>query len=75
MVVVDLAVEAVEAVVDRIVLSATTDQEMVEAVAVAEARVELVEWAVMEEVLPLEFTSMLMALMEVWLIVSFKQET
>ena len=72
---VDLAVEAVEAVVDRIVLSATTAQEMVEAVAVAEARVELVERAVMEEVLPLEFTSMLMALMEVWLIVSFKQET
>jgi len=73
--VVDLAVEAVEAVVDRIVLSATTAQEMVEAVAVAEARVELVERAVMEEVLPLEFTSMLMALMEAWLIVSFKQET
>ncbi len=72
---VDLAVEAVEAVVDRIVLSATTAQEMVEAVAVAEARVELVERAVMEEVLPLEFTSMLMALMEVWLIVSFRQET
>jgi len=73
--VVDLAVEAVEAVVDRIVLSATTAQEMVEAVAVAEVRVELVERAVMEEVLPLEFTSMLMALMEAWLIVSFKQET
>ena len=72
---VDLAVEAVEAVVDRIVLSATTAQEMVEAVAVAEVRVELVERAVMEEVLPLEFTSMLMVLMEVWLIVSFKQET
>ena len=72
---VDLAVEAVEAVVDRIVLSATTAQEMVEAVAVAEVRVERVEQAVMEEVLPLEFTSMLMALMEVWLIVSFKQET
>lgn len=71
---VDLAVEAVEAVVDRIVLSATTAQEMVEAVAVAEVRVELVEWAVMEEVLPLEFTSILMALMEAWLIVSFKQE-
>lgn len=70
-----LAVEAVEAVVDRIVLSATTAQEMVEAVAVAEVRVELVERAVMEEVLPLEFTSMLMAPMEVWLIVSFKQET
>ncbi len=70
-----LAVEAVEAVVDRIVLSATTAQEMVEAVAVAEVRVELVERAVMEEVLPLEFTSMLMVLMEVWLIVSFKQET
>jgi hypothetical protein len=65
----------VEAVVDRIVLSATTAQEMVEAVAVAEVRVELVERAVMEEVLPLEFTSMLMVLMEVWLIVSFKQET
>jgi hypothetical protein len=73
--VVALAVEAVEAVVDRIVLSATTAQEMVEAVAVAEVRVELVEQAVMEEVLPLEFTSMLMAPMEVWLIVSFKQET
>jgi hypothetical protein len=73
--VVDLAVEAVEAVVDRIVLSAIMAQEMVEAVAVAEVRVELVERAVMEEVLPLEFTSMLMALMEVWLIVSFKQET
>jgi hypothetical protein len=73
--VVDLAVEAVEAVVDRIVLSATTAQEMVEAVAVAEVRVELVERAVMEEDLPLEFTSMLMVLMEVWLIVSFKQET
>ena len=70
-----LAAEAVEAVVDRIVLSATTAQEMVEAVAVAEVRVELVERAVMEEVLPLEFTSMLMVLMEVWLIVSFKQET
>jgi hypothetical protein len=68
-------VEAVEAVVDRIVLSAIMAQEMVEAVAVAEVRVELVERAVMEEVLPLEFTSMLMALMEVWLIVSFKQET
>jgi hypothetical protein len=73
--VVDLAVEAVEAVVDRIVLSAIMAQEMVEAVAVAEVRVELVERAVMEEVLPLEFTSMLMVLMEVWLIVSFKQET
>jgi hypothetical protein len=73
--VVALAVEAVEAVVDRIVLSATTAQEMVEAVAVAEVRVELVERAVMEEVLPLEFTSMLMALMGAWLIVSFKQET
>jgi hypothetical protein len=73
--VVALAAEAVEAVVDRIVLSATTAQEMVEAVAVAEVRVELVERAVMEEVLPLEFTSMLMVLMEVWLIVSFKQET
>ena len=72
---VDLAVEAVEAVVDRIVLSATTAQEMVEAVAVAEVRVERVEQAVMEEVLPLEFTSMLMVPMEVWLIVSFKQET
>jgi hypothetical protein len=70
-----LAVEAVEAVVDRIVLSATTAQEMVEAVAVAEVRVELVERAVMEEVLPLEFTSMLMVLMEAWSIVSFKQET
>jgi hypothetical protein len=70
-----LAVEAVEAVVDRIVLSATTAQEMVEAVAVAEVRVELVERAVMEEVLPLEFTSMLMALMGAGLIVSFKQET
>jgi hypothetical protein len=68
-------VEAVEAVVDRIVLSATTAQEMVEAVAVAEVRVELVERAVMEEVLPLEFTSMLMVLMEAWSIVSFKQET
>jgi hypothetical protein len=43
--------------------------------AVAEVRVELVERAVMEEVLPLEFTSMLMALMEAWSIVSFKQET
>ena len=72
---VDLAVEAVEAVVDRIVLSATTVQETVVLVAVAEARVELVERAVMEEDLPLEFTSMLMASMEVWLIVSFKQET
>ena len=72
---VDLAVEAVEAVVDRIVLSATTAQEMVEAVAVVAVREERVERAVMEEVLPLEFTSMLMALMEVWLIVSFKQET
>ena len=67
--------EAVEAVVDRIVLSATTAQEMVEAVAVVAVREERVERAVMEEVLPLEFTSMLMALMEVWLIVSFKQET
>lgn len=72
---VDLAVEAVEAVVDRIVLSATTAQEMVGLEAVAEVRVERVEQAVMEEVLPLEFTSMLMVPMEVWLIVSFKQET
>lgn len=72
---VDLAVEAVEAVVDRIVLSATTAQEMVGLEAVAEVRVERVEQAVMEEVLPLEFTSMLMDPMEVWLIVSFKQET
>ena len=67
--------EAVEAVVDRIVLSATTAQEMVGLEAVAEVRVERVEQAVMEEVLPLEFTSMLMVPMEVWLIVSFKQET
>ena len=67
--------EAVEAVVDRIVLSATTAQEMVGLEAVAEVRVERVEQAVMEEVLPLEFTSMLMALMEAWSIVSFKQET
>ena len=67
--------EAVEAVVDRIVLSATTAQEMVGLEAVAEVRVERVEQAVMEEVLPLEFTSMLMDPMEVWLIVSFKQET
>ena len=72
---VDLAVEAVEAVVGRIVHSAITAQEMVEAVAVVAVREERVERAVMEEVLPLEFTSMLMALMEVWLIVSFKQET
>jgi hypothetical protein len=69
------AVEAVEAVVDRLVLCVITAQEMVGLEAVAEVRVELVERAVMEEVLPLEFTSMLMALMGAWLIVSFKQET
>ena len=52
-----------------------TIQRLVGLEAVAEVRVELVERAVTEEVLPLEFTLMLMAPMEVWLIVSFKQET
>jgi hypothetical protein len=73
--VVDLAVAVVVAVVDRLVVCVITAQEMVGLEAVAEVRVERVEQAVMEEVLPLEFTSMLMAPMEVWLIVSFKQET
>ena len=54
-------VVAAAAAVDRIVLSAITAQEMVEAVAVAEARAELVEPVVMEGVLLLEFISMLAA--------------
>ena len=63
------------AVADRLVVCVITAREMVGLEAVAEVRVERVERAVTEEVLPLEFTSMLMAPMEVWLIVSFKQET
>ena len=63
------------AVVDRLVVCVIMAQEMVGLEAVAEVRVELVERAVTEEVLPLEFTLMLMAPTEVWLIVSFKQET
>ena len=54
-------VAVVAVVVDRIVLSAITAQEMVEVVAVAEARAELVEPVVMEEALLLEFISMLAA--------------
>jgi hypothetical protein len=61
MVVGALVVAAVAVVVDRIVLSAIMAQEMVEAVAVGEARAELVEPVVMEGALLLEFISMLAA--------------
>ena len=67
--------EAVEAVVAKFVLYAIMGQVMVVLEVAEVVRVELVERAVMEEALPLEFTSMLMALMEAWSIVSFKQET
>ena len=60
-----LVVVVVVVAVGRIVLSAITAQEMVEVVAVAEARAELVELVVMEEALLLEFISMLAASTEV----------